>query len=88
MNAESAVSFFLKRCAIGILLGIAMIIPGFSGGVLAVSLGLYEPLLDAVGHFFRAPKQNFRFLLPLGLGGVVGIFLVNLVLKEVFSHYE
>ncbi len=70
----------------GIIIGIANIIPGVSGGTLAVSLGIYELLLDAIGNFFRNIKENFLALLPIILGAVVGILsgsnLVTYALKN------
>ena len=59
----------------GILIGIACILPGASGGVIAVSFGLYRPMLDAIMHFFRSPRQHLRLLLPLGAGIGAGIML-------------
>lgn len=76
---------FIKQCAIGMLLGIAMIIPGFSGGVLAVSMGLYEPMLDALSNFFKQPKKNILFLLPLGIGAVISFFALTNVLDWAMS---
>lgn len=60
---------FLK----GFLIGIAFIIPGLSGGTLAIYLGIYQPMLHAIGHFFQAWKKHFFFLLPIGLGIVLAI---------------
>ena len=36
----------------GFVLGIANIIPGVSGGTLAITLGIYEELIGIVSHFF------------------------------------
>ncbi len=41
----SPVLSWLIRLAKGALVGIGAIVPGFSGGVLAVVFGIYEPLL-------------------------------------------
>lgn len=59
----------------GILIGIGCILPGVSGGVMAVSFGLYRPMLDALLGFFRAPGRHLRFLLPLGAGGALGLLI-------------
>ncbi len=60
---------FLK----GFLIGIAFIIPGLSGGTLAIYLGIYQPMLHAIGHFFQSWKKHFLYLLPIGLGIVLAI---------------
>lgn len=65
-------SLFVK----GIVLGIAFIIPGVSGGTLAVLLGIYEELLSIISNFYKS-KKNFinaiKYLLPMGLGVVVSV---------------
>lgn len=70
------------------VMGIGGVLPGVSGGILAISLGLYEQMMLAIGNFFRNWKQNFRFLLPLVLGGGVGILLTSNVLSIVIERYE
>ena len=39
---------FWKNVLAGLLMGIGCVLPGVSGGVMAVSFGLYRPMLDAV----------------------------------------
>lgn len=79
---------WLRRIIAGVLIGIACVLPGVSGGVLAMSLGLYRPALDAVLHLFQHPKENLRFLLPLALGGGVGVLVGARGLAVAMSRYE
>jgi len=72
----------------GFLIGIACILPGASGGVLAVAFGLYRPMLDAAMHFFRHSGRHLRFLLPLGAGISGGILLGAVGLSGAMAHYE
>lgn len=37
----------------GIVLGVAFVIPGVSGGTLAVLLGIYEELIEAASNFYK-----------------------------------
>ncbi len=76
---------FFKKFIAGIVIGIGAIIPGFSGGILAVSMGLYKPTIEAVTGFFKAPKKNIRFLLPLALGGALGFVVFMFLLDELFE---
>lgn len=76
---------FFKKFIAGIVIGIGAIIPGFSGGILAVSMGLYKPTIEAVTGFFRAPKKNFKFLLPLALGGAIGFLVFMFLLDSLFE---
>lgn len=78
----------LYRVVSGIVLGVGCVLPGVSGGILAISLGIYEKMLLAIGNLFRAFRQNVRYLLPLGVGGVVGILLTSNVLSLVIERYE
>ncbi len=60
----------------GFIVGIAFIIPGLSGGTLAMYLGIYEKLLHAIGNIFKEFKKSVTFLFPLFLG--IGIAVVGL----------
>lgn len=64
---------FLVRLIKGVVIGIAAILPGASGGVLAVSMGVYRPVLEAVTGVFRHFKTSVLFLIPLGIGGLAGL---------------
>ena len=51
----------------------AMIIPGVSGGTVAVLLGIYDKLIESVGNLFKDFKKSFLFLLPVLLGAVIAV---------------
>lgn len=78
---------FLKDCLKGVAIGAGAILPGISSGVLCVVLGIYEKLLDAILNFFENVKENLKFLLPLIIGGVVGVVLFSNVLIYFFNNY-
>ncbi len=65
----------------GFLLGVANIIPGVSGGTLAITLGIYQDLIEAISHFFKNLKKNIKFLIPLGIGMVIAILLGSKVIS-------
>lgn len=77
---------FFHRLICGLLIGTGCVLPGVSGGVMAVSFGLYRPALDALLDFFHAPKRHLRFLLPIALGGVMGLMLGAQVLSRLMAH--
>lgn len=68
-------SGFMKRLISGLIIGVAGIIPGLSGGVIAAALGLYEPAILALTGIFKKPRQNTCFLLPLIIGAGAGMIL-------------
>lgn len=70
---EGKTGAFLTRLVKGMVIGVAAILPGASGGVLAVAMGVYRPVLDAVTTLFKKFWKNMLFLLPLGLGGLTGL---------------
>lgn len=64
---------FLADMLRGVAIGIAFIIPGFSGGSVAAILGIYEKLIGAITGLFKSFKKNILILLPILLGMVLGI---------------
>lgn len=60
----------------GFIMGIANIIPGVSGGTLAIILGIYEKFIGAISHFFRDFKENFKFLIFIFIG--IGLSLITM----------
>jgi len=76
----------------GMLIGAAGMIPGASGGIIAVAMGEYRPALDAIYDLIRHPIKNFRsslgFLFPLGIGGVMGLILCSFLLEYMLLYHE
>ena len=64
---------FLLDLFRGAAIGIAFIIPGFSGGSVAAILGIYEKLVGAIADIFKDFKKSLITLLPIGIGMVAGI---------------
>lgn len=64
----------------GFVLGIANIIPGVSGGTLAITLGIYERLIEAISHFFSKFKDNLKFVMLLGIGILISLALFSNVI--------
>ena len=67
----------------GVIVGLGKIIPGVSGGVLAISLGIYEKGLDAINH----PFKNWKFLLILGIGILTSVVLISKVINFSLTNY-
>lgn len=59
----------------GFLFGIANLIPGVSGGTMAVITGVYEDFLESINHFFQDFRRSVSFLLPYGVGIITAILL-------------
>lgn len=77
---------FITDIIKGMLIGVANIIPGVSGGTMMVSMGVYEKILGAVNTLFKNFKQSLAVLFPLAIGMVLGIggfsFIIPFCLEE------
>lgn len=71
----------------GFIMGIANIIPGVSGGTLALTLGIYEGFISAISHFFSNLKENVKFLLPIVIGIGLAILTMSNVISTCFDKY-
>lgn len=65
----------------GFVLGIANIIPGVSGGTLAITLGIYEKLIDIVSNFRKKIKDNIKFVILLVIGVAIGLLLFSNIIS-------
>jgi len=86
----------------GLLMGSANIIPGASGGTIALILGIYQRLITAVSHFDRVWVRaltrrdwetavqhiDLRFLITLALGVVVGTISLGSLMHTLLEDYE
>ena len=79
---------FWNKVLAGFVIGAGAIIPGLSGGILAVSMGLYQPTIEAVTGFFKKPKENFKFLLPIAIGGVIGFLIFLMLIDSLFADFQ
>lgn len=68
-------------------MGLANLVPGISGGTLALTLGIYEEFITALGDFFTAFKKSFKFLLPVGIGIVLSLLTLSRVIDFGLTNY-
>lgn len=71
----------------GIVIGIANVIPGVSGGTMAVSMGIYDKLISSVTGLFKHFKQSMKLLIPLGIGMVIGIVGFGFLLEYLLANH-
>lgn len=77
---------FLKTLASGAVIGVAMIIPGVSGGTIAVLLNIYDKLINALGNLRKNFKENIAFLLPILLGMSLAFAAMYFPLKYALEY--
>ena len=59
----------------GLLIGASMLVPGVSGGTMAIILGIYDELIHSVNNIFKDFKKSFFFLLKFCIGAGIGFRL-------------
>lgn len=72
----------------GVAIGSSMLIPGVSGGTMAIILGVYDKIVHAVSSFLKNKKENALLLIQIGLGGVIGAWLLAGCLSSVVAAYR
>lgn len=77
----------IKNILKGAVIGLANIIPGVSGGTMAVSMGIYDKLIHCVTHIIKEFKKSVLFLLPIGVGMLVALVGLSFVIEAAFEHF-
>lgn len=77
----------IKNILKGMVMGMANIIPGVSGGTMAVSMGIYDKLIHCLTHLFKEFKESVKFVLPIGIGMVIALVGLSFVITPAFEHF-
>lgn len=86
--SRNSQSGFLKLLFFGFIIGIASITPGLSGGVLAISFGIYTAIINAVMNIRKNFKESFLFLLPIAIGAAIGIIIFGIIMKPLLENHK
>ncbi len=78
---------FLFDIIKGMLIGVANIIPGVSGGTMMVSMGVYEKIIGVVNNLFKDIKKSILTLLPLGIGMLLGVAVFSFIIPWCLEVY-
>ena len=71
----------------GFFIGIANIIPGVSGGTIALILGVYEKIINVISHFTKDIKKNLTFIISIIIGIVLSILILSGVISYSYNNY-
>ena len=71
----------------GFIIGLAKIIPGVSGAVIAISMGLYDKALNSITEFTNDIKNNTLFLLPISIGVLIAMIIGAKIVTYCLSNY-
>lgn len=76
----------LKKILSGVVIGVANVIPGVSGGTMMVAMGIYDKLISAITGLFKEFKKSVKFLLPIGIGMALGIVVLSKIIALMFDY--
>lgn len=71
----------------GFVFGIANIIPGVSGGTIALTMGIYEDLISSISNIFKKFKNSMAILIPFFIGAVLSIVLLSKIINFTLTKY-
>lgn len=71
----------------GFVIGIGKIIPGVSGSVLAITLGVYDKSVEYLNDLKNNKKEKIKYLLPLGIGIIISIIIFSKIITILLDKY-
>ena len=77
----------IKNVLKGMLIGVANIIPGVSGGTMMVSMGIYDKLIHSLTHLFKEFKESMKFLIPIFIGMGIALVGISFIIEPAFEHF-
>ena len=77
----------IKNVFKGMVIGIANVIPGVSGGTMMVAMGIYDKLIHCITHLFSELKKNLLFLAPIAVGMALAIVGSSFTIEKMFELF-
>ena len=77
----------IKKLLQGMVVGIANIIPGVSGGTMMVAMGLYDKLIHAITHLKSEFKESMKLLIPIFIGAGLAIVTLARLFEFLLERY-
>jgi putative membrane protein len=78
----------LKTFINGLAFGVTQLVPGVSGGTVAIIMGFYGQLLESVNHFGKDRRKHTKFLAPFLLGIAAGILVFSSIINFLLINYS
>ncbi len=84
----------IKELILGMIVGVANIIPGVSGGTIMVLLGIYEPIMESISEITTPTSKNKKnsiiYLLTILSGAIIGVlafaYIINYGLENTYAE--
>lgn len=77
----------ISTAAKGLIVGGTMLVPGVSGGSMAMILGIYDRLVSSVSSFTKQKKESFFFLTVFTFAALAGMILFASPLLALIEAY-
>jgi len=77
----------MKNFFKGFVVGIGKIIPGVSGAMLAISMGIYDKAIECICNFKKNKKESIKYLFPIGFGVILSIIFFSKIISLCLSKF-
>ena len=77
----------MKNFLKGFVVGIGKIIPGVSGAMLAISMGIYDKSMYYISKFRNNKKESIKYLFPIGMGIILSIIFFSKIISLSLSNF-
>lgn len=78
---------FLIHLIKGVFVGVANVIPGVSGGTMAVTFGIYDKMLSSIANLLNDFKNSAKTLLPIIIGMVAGVVGFTFIIPYLLENH-
>lgn len=85
-NTKTSLLGYLLSALKGAVIGTGAILPGISGGVLCVAMGVYRPIMELLTHPIKSLKENMKLYLPLLIGFIAGVLGLSRLVDILFRY--
>lgn len=77
----------IRFVLVGIVIGMANVIPGVSGGTLAVVFNVYDQFVNAITFNLKKIWGNRRFVFPILGGMALGVLIFSKLISLLYTHF-
>ena len=78
---------FFYRILCGFFLGISALAPGFSGSLMAITMGIYQDLVKIISNPLKELRKNMGFFAPIAVGILISVVVFVLVFEALFQTH-
>ena len=88
MNTPKKINNWIVAVLKGTLVGLAIVIPGVSGGSMLLTIGVYEDAVSITSKDKARRRAAIKKLIPYAVGIVLGVVALSFVVTWLLSNFE